>query len=264
MGELLARLRRMLSWGLGLRPAQARRQRPGYLFFCVNGAGLGHLNRSLAVARRIARLQPDADICFLTSSRMLEPISRAGYVPYHVPPLAAYGGRMKAKVWDRMLYTQIRLIVEHHQPTTLVYDGIALYPGLLRALDACRFERTAMILRLRHTGSQLEEFGQAFRLFHQIIHPGEAGEPEDGVPSPLAELRPHRVAPILYFDRSEILSRAEARRRLRLPTDRRVVMRSTRKLRQSSRSTSQETRYQRRASWTSRCGSTVRRVGSPS
>jgi UDP-N-acetylglucosamine--N-acetylmuramyl-(pentapeptide) pyrophosphoryl-undecaprenol N-acetylglucosamine transferase len=223
VGKPSAGLRRLFSRGLGLRRAQARPERPGYLFFCVNGAGLGHLNRSLAVARRIARLQPDADICFLTSSRMLEAISREGYVPYHVPPLLAYGGRMKAKFWDRMLYTQIRLIVEHHQPTTLVYDGIALYPGLLRALETCRFERTAMILRLRHTGSQLEEFAQGFRLFDQIIHPEEAGEPEAGVPSPIAELRPRRVAPILYFDRSEILSRVEARRRLRLPIDRRVV-----------------------------------------
>jgi UDP-N-acetylglucosamine--N-acetylmuramyl-(pentapeptide) pyrophosphoryl-undecaprenol N-acetylglucosamine transferase len=223
VGKLSGRLRRLFSRSLGRRPAQARPERPGYLFFCVNGAGLGHLNRSLAVARRIARLQPDADICFLTSSRMLEAISRDGYVPYHVPPLGAYGGRMKAKYWDRMLCTQMQLIVEHHQPTTLVYDGIALYPGLLRALETCRFERTAMILRLRQTGSQLEEFRQSFRLFDQIIHPEEAGESEAGVPSPIAELRPRRVAPILYFDRSEILSRAEARQRLQLPIDRRVV-----------------------------------------
>jgi UDP:flavonoid glycosyltransferase YjiC (YdhE family) len=122
-----------------------------------------------------------------------------------------------------MLHTQIQLIVEHHRPTTLVYDGIALYPGLLQALKSCPFERRAMILRLRHTGSQLEEFRRDFKLFDLIIHPGEAGEPEGSMPSPLAELRPRRVAPILYLDRSEILARAEARRRLRLPLDRRVV-----------------------------------------
>lgn len=223
MAKLPGWLRRAFTRGLTLRPARAGPQRPGYLFFCVNGAGLGHVNRCLAVARRIARLQPDADICFLTSSRMLEVISREGYLPYHVPPLVAYGGRMKAKDWDRMLSTQIRLIVANHQPTTLVYDGIALYPGLRHALETRRFERTAMILRLRHTGSQLQEFGQGFRLFDQIIHPEEAGESGAEVSSPLAELRPRRVPPILYFDRSEILSRAEARQRLRLPIDRRVV-----------------------------------------
>ena len=104
---------------------------------------------------------------------------------------------MKAKNWDGILYTQLQQIVEHHQPTTFIYDGIALYPGLLRALKTFRFKRTTMILRLRYTGSQLEEFAQGFRLFDQIIHPDEAGEPEAGGPSPIAGLQPHRVAPIL-------------------------------------------------------------------
>jgi UDP:flavonoid glycosyltransferase YjiC (YdhE family) len=216
-GKLPARLWRRFTRGA------ARPEGPAYLFFCVNGAGLGHLNRTLAIARRIARLQPEADICFLTSSRMLEAISREGYVPYHIPPLATYGGRMKAKDWDRMLSTQIRLIVEHHRPSTFVYDGIALYPGLVRALETHGFERTAMILRLRHTHAQPEELSQGVRLFDQIIHPGEAGDLGAGIPSPAEQLQPRRVAPILYFDRSEILSRAEARRRLLLPMDRRVV-----------------------------------------
>ncbi|HZA65916.1 MAG TPA: glycosyltransferase [Geminicoccaceae bacterium] len=221
MSELSARFWRLFAQAIGRPPPGPGR--PAYLFFCVNGAGLGHLNRSLAIARRIARLQPDADICFLTSCRMLEVISREGYVPYHIPPLAAYGGRMKAKYWDRMLHTQIRLIVEHHRPSTFVYDGIALYPGLRRALQTCRFERSAMILRLRHVHAQPEQLSQGLRLFDRIIHPGEAGEARSGLPSPAAQLESHRVAPVLYFDRTEILSRVEARRRLRLPIDRRVV-----------------------------------------
>jgi UDP-N-acetylglucosamine--N-acetylmuramyl-(pentapeptide) pyrophosphoryl-undecaprenol N-acetylglucosamine transferase len=221
VGELSARLRRLLARAVGRpRPLPGP---PAYLFFCVNGAGLGHLNRCLAIARRVARLQPEADICFLTSCRMLEVIAREGYVPYHIPPLAAYGGRMKARYWDRMLHTQIRLIVEHHRPTTFVYDGIALYPGLRRALQTCRFERSAMILRLRHIHTQPEQLSQGLRLFDRIIHPGEAGEARSGLPSPTAPLQPHRVAPILHFDRAEILPRVEARRRLGLPMDRRVV-----------------------------------------
>jgi UDP-N-acetylglucosamine--N-acetylmuramyl-(pentapeptide) pyrophosphoryl-undecaprenol N-acetylglucosamine transferase len=197
---------------------------PAYLFFCVNGAGLGHLNRGLAVARRIRRLQPNADICFLTSSRMLEAIAREGYVPYYIPPIAAYDGRMKVKYWeDRLVYKHIRLIMELHKPTRLVYDGVSLYPGLSRAVKRFDFDRTAMILRLRHTHSRLQQASEEFRLFDHIIHPGEAGESRAGVPSPTEQLQPHRVAPILYFDRSEILSRAEARQQLLLPTNRRVV-----------------------------------------
>jgi UDP:flavonoid glycosyltransferase YjiC (YdhE family) len=221
--RLPARLRRLFAGGGGLRRAKGCPTSPAYLFFCVNGAGLGHLNRALAVARRISRLQPGADICFLTSSRMLEAIPREGYVPYHIPPIAAYGGRMKPKYWHRLLYSQIRLIVEIHRPTRFVYDGLSLYPGLLRAMKNCGFDRTTMILRLRHTHSRLERLSDDFRLFDQIIHPGEIGEAGAGTPSPIEQLHPLRVAPIIFFDRSEILSRAEARQRLLLPMDRRVV-----------------------------------------
>jgi UDP-N-acetylglucosamine--N-acetylmuramyl-(pentapeptide) pyrophosphoryl-undecaprenol N-acetylglucosamine transferase len=155
---------------------------------------------------------------------MLEAISREGYVPYYIPPIVAYDGRMKVKYWeDRLLYTHIRLIVELHRPTTLVYDGVSLYPGLLRAVRNFGFDRTAMILRLRHTHSRLEEASKDFGLFDHIIHPGEAGESRAGVRSPTEQLQPRRVAPILYFDRSEILSRAEARQQLLLPMNRRVV-----------------------------------------
>jgi UDP:flavonoid glycosyltransferase YjiC (YdhE family) len=226
MGRLVKlpkRLWRLLTRGPAPQRIEAHPQRPSYLFFCVNGVGLGHLNRALAVARRIPRLQPDADVWFLTSSRMLDAISREGFVPYYVPPFTAYGDRISQKHWNRMLEEQIRLIFELHRPATLVYDGIFPYPGFVRALEKCRFEKTAMILRLRHTHSRLAGVGERFRLFNQIIHPGEAGESEAGVPSPTEHMQPRRVAPILYFDRSEILSRAEARRRLLLPMDRRVV-----------------------------------------
>jgi UDP:flavonoid glycosyltransferase YjiC (YdhE family) len=155
---------------------------------------------------------------------MLEAISREGYVPYHIPPIVAYGGRMKVKYWeDRMLYAQLRLIVELHRSTRLVYDGMSLYPGLLRALRQFNFVRTAMILRLRHTHARLEEVAENFKLFDHIIHPGEAGESGVGVPSPTEQLQPRRVAPILYFDRSEILSRVEARQQLLLPMNRRAI-----------------------------------------
>jgi len=44
------------------RGRSARWGARGYLFFCVNGAGLGHVTRSLAIARRIRRLEPEAPI----------------------------------------------------------------------------------------------------------------------------------------------------------------------------------------------------------
>ena len=39
-----------------------------FLFCCVNGTGLGHITRTLAVARQVRKLAPDAEILVLTSS----------------------------------------------------------------------------------------------------------------------------------------------------------------------------------------------------
>jgi UDP-N-acetylglucosamine--N-acetylmuramyl-(pentapeptide) pyrophosphoryl-undecaprenol N-acetylglucosamine transferase len=212
-----------LAWSGNAGRAERDENTPSYLFFCVNGAGLGHLNRALAIARRIIRLQPAANISFLTSSRMLDAISHEGFIPYYIPPFRAYGGRITAAEWNKMLYAQIREIAELHRPTTLVYDGVSPYSGLIRALKRCGFKRTAMVLRLRHTHTRLEELSHRFGLFDQIIHPGEIGDAETVLLSPIPQLQPRRVAPILYFDREEVLSRLEARQRLRLPMDRRVV-----------------------------------------
>lgn len=49
----------------------------------------------------------------------------------------------------------------------------------------------------------------------------------------------------------------------RVPAGTRGDIRSTRKVRQLSRSMSQATRYQRRPVWTSRCGSVVRMLDVP-
>jgi UDP:flavonoid glycosyltransferase YjiC (YdhE family) len=91
----------------------------------------------------------------------------------------------------------------------------------VRTLEQRRFERSAMVLRLRHTHSRLDKYSERFSLFDEIIHPGEIGETE--LPSPTPQLSTRWTAPILYFDRDELLSRAEARQRLLLPMDRRVV-----------------------------------------
>jgi UDP:flavonoid glycosyltransferase YjiC (YdhE family) len=189
----------------------------------VNGGGLGHLNRALAIARRIARLQPAASIWFLTTSRMLEPVLREGFVPYYIPPRAAYGERISSEQWNRILFAQIRLLVEQHRPSALVYDGVWPYPGLVRSLKAGSFKSATIILRLRHAHARLEDLSGRFTLFDHVIHPGEVGETEAAIPSPAEGLRPHRVAPILYYDPDELLPRSEARRRLALSAEHRVA-----------------------------------------
>lgn len=206
------------------RPARERggggRPSSGFLFYCVNGAGLGHVTRALAIARRVRRLDPDTPLYFLSSSQALGLISREGFVPYHIPPRNVYGANYEASLWNNLLLQQFRLLVDLHRPATLVYDGVTPYAGLTRALAELPFAHTAMILRLRHKHNRLGQWLDQLALFNELIFPGEAGVE---VPAEFAPLPHHVVDPIIYLDPDELLPRDEARRNLNIAPDKKAV-----------------------------------------
>lgn len=212
------------------RPKRARRPLPanrrGLLFFCVNGAGLGHVTRSLAIARRVRRCDPTLPVYFLTSSQALQAITREGFITYHIPPHSAYDGQLDTSAWNTMLCDQMRLIVDSHAPAGLVYDGVFPYRGLLDAIDECGFSRTTMILRLRHKHARLAEVVDKLKVFDELIYPGEAGaigDPAALVPPELAPLRGRMVEPIVYLERDELLPRDEVRATWAVPPDKKLV-----------------------------------------
>jgi UDP:flavonoid glycosyltransferase YjiC (YdhE family)/2-polyprenyl-3-methyl-5-hydroxy-6-metoxy-1,4-benzoquinol methylase len=192
----------------------------GVLFFCVNGAGLGHLTRSLAVARRLRRLDPELPVYFLTSSQALRCVSVEGIVPYHVPPRSEFGDRLSSSDWNTLLLQTLRTIVATHRPPVLVYDGVSPYQGLMRAIAEAGFAYTAMILRLRHKHDRLTALVDRLGQFDELLFPGER---DVAIPPALAGLPHHTFNPIIHLDRDELLPRAQARRQLRIPSDRKAV-----------------------------------------
>jgi UDP:flavonoid glycosyltransferase YjiC (YdhE family) len=198
----------------------------GYLFFCVNGAGLGHVTRSLAIARRIRRLEPEARIYFLSSSQALDVISREGMVAYHIPPHSRFGDSLRSSEWSTLLAQQIQLIVDTHQPSVFVYDGVFPYRGVLEAIEQCQFVHTAMVLRLRHKHDRVPEMAEKLTAFNELIFPGEAGTNGDIselVPPELAKLPCRMVDPIVYLDREELLPREQVRAKWNVPPDKKLV-----------------------------------------
>lgn len=194
--------------------------RGGMLFYCVNGGGLGHLTRSLALARRVRRLDRRIPIYFLSSSQALGVVSREGMIPYHMPPRCAFGSQISDTDWNDMLLEQLRLIVRTHRPAGLVYDGVAPYVGLAQAIVELGFSHTAMIMRLRHKHDRINRVVDRLRLFDSLILPGEAGVQ---VPEVVAELNHNVFDPIIFLDREELLSRDEARRRWNIAADQKAV-----------------------------------------
>ncbi|NER60183.1 UDP-N-acetylglucosamine--N-acetylmuramyl-(pentapeptide) pyrophosphoryl-undecaprenol N-acetylglucosamine transferase [Pseudomonas sp. MAFF212428] len=94
-----------------------------FLFLPINGAGLGHLTRSLAVARRLQQQKPDAKIVFLTTSIGVALVHRAGFACHHVPPAALLNESPVA--WNQLFFRNIDAVLALHRPGTLVFDGTA-------------------------------------------------------------------------------------------------------------------------------------------
>lgn len=201
----------------GSKPSQSG---GGFLFFCVNGAGLGHVTRSLSIARRIRRISPEMPIYFLSSSQALGLIAREEMIVYHIPSRSEYGEQMPGNRWNRMLLQQLRMIVELHRPAVLVYDGVSPYAGLMKAISEIDFVHTAMVLRLRHKHDRLSKLGDRLAQFDEMLFPGEPGAE---IPPWLTEF-PHRVFdPLVLLDRNELLPRAEARRGWHVSPDQKAV-----------------------------------------
>ena len=195
------------------------------LFFCVNGAGLGHLTRSLAIARRLRRLDPKIPLRFLTSSSAVNLIEAEGIPAHHIPPAQTAKKKIPTGEWNALLLKTIRQIHAKYRPRLLVYDGVFPYKGLLDAISLGTFDRAVMVLRLRHKNNMLAEKADLLARFDKLIFPGEAGEDHlsEALPPELRELPHECVDPIIFLEPNELLPRASAREALKIDPTKRAV-----------------------------------------
>lgn len=193
-----------------------RAEKKTYLFLPINGAGLGHLTRSLAIAKRLKALEPESEIVFLTTSIGVTLVHREGFACHHVTPAALL--KTGAIAWNKLFFQSLKNVLEVHKPGTLVFDGTIPYLGLQRAMHSFRGIDYFWIKRgLYKNGVDDKRMSALISGFKAVISPGEL-VPESSVES--ANSRLHFVEPISLLDRSDLMEPNEARRMLRLATDR--------------------------------------------
>ncbi len=188
------------------------------LFVTSNGTGLGHLTRSLAIARRLdSGLEP----LFFTLSEAASVVREVGfpveYVASHGSPGAGTDWR-----WSRRLGPRLQAAIAEAAPRALVFDGILPYDPLLAAMRPvpltiwCRrglWRRGASAVPLTRSGR-----------FDAVLEPGEFAAGEDRGPTARRWRKVHQVAPIVFCDDEEVLPRAEAERELGLEPDMTTVL----------------------------------------
>ena len=186
---------------------------PSFLFFPVNGSGMGHLTRCLAYARR---LRDRAACVFFSLSSAMEFVEEMGFAgEYFVSPFWSVNSTY---AWNCELAVRFGMLLERVRPDVVVFDGTWPFQGFLAACKA--YGQPLKLVwsnrgLLKQTAKQIPVDKALFDL---LIHPGELGAEraeeltEEGVPQ-------LTVPPVLLLDSDEVLSRDKAREQLGLPQD---------------------------------------------
>ena len=188
------------------------------LFVTSNGTGLGHLTRGMAIARRLG---PDLEPVFLTLSAAAPVVEEVGFHVEYFPSHSAAAAESPRR-WDRRLRARLELLIGELEPDLLVFDGAHPYDALVAVLRAHRggAMRTVWCRRpMWREGAGAEAIYWSGE-FDAVLEPGELAEAEDRGLTVARRDEAERVAPIVFLDPGELLSREEACAELGLDPER--------------------------------------------
>lgn len=170
-----------------------------------NGAGLGHLTRSLAIQRR---LDPSVDAVVFTLSQAA-PIVRSLGVPTEYLYSAGYAGTEK-RAWNTLYERRLTSLLRTYDPAVVMFDGTYPYRGLVNTIEQ-HPEQTWVWTRRAMWRHGRGERNLAFAdHFDTVLEPGELAAAEDSGATVAFRDKAHVVAPIVFTRREELRSRAQA------------------------------------------------------
>ncbi len=190
------------------------------IFMTSNGIGMGHLTRTLAIARRCC---PAIQPIFVTMSQALKVIQEhnflAEYIPFH-SYLKCDNNR-----WNHFLRQQLNEIISYYNASVLVFDGNVAYGGLTSSL---RDNPKCLSLWCRRAmwrpGTAAEDIIKRESEFHGVVEPGELANSYDHGLTTKYRSRTRLVDPIRLLDQNELMDRQLAREHLGIDPDKTAVL----------------------------------------
>jgi len=184
------------------------------VFYAVDGSGMGHITRLLAVARWVRRyvsvLEEEVpEILFLTSSEATQILLDAGFASFKVPSReVVVGSGMELASWRRLARQFIWQMLALFAPDLLVVDGMPAgsFEELLQVLDG-PFKRGLLLEPLPEEVMHRPAHRSALALYQAIAIPHDPEVIGAQPPMPNARF----CGKVLQFERDELPSRAEAR-----------------------------------------------------
>lgn len=189
------------------------------LFVTSNGTGLGHLTRSLAIARRLG---PELEPVFITFSAGAPVVREQGFP---VEYIASYDrpGAGTDLGWTLRTRERLRVAVGEIEPAVVMFDGTHPYERLLPALRSTGAPLVWCRRALWRADADTAPLHRT-HLFNAVLEPGELDPDVDRGPTAARRAEAHAIDPVVLLDRTELDGRDEAERTLGLEPGKRHVL----------------------------------------
>lgn len=173
---------------------------PSVLLVSSNGAGMGHLTRLLAYARR---MPADTRRQVLSLSQAVPVVEQEGLAWEYLPSQGASG--LRPASWRRLFAERVTEILHRLDPDVLVFDGTHPYSGLDRALAA--HPRTRAVWSRRGMwlpGRNVDQLAKS-AWFDAVVEPGDLAGAADRGATARAQggQAAVRVGPVTLVDRGD-------------------------------------------------------------
>lgn len=181
------------------------------LLVSSNGAGMGHLTRLLAYARRM----PTGTRTHVVSLSQAVPVVQEHGLTWEYLPSQGATGLLPA-AWRGLFADRMSEVLRRHDPDVMVFDGTHPYRGLDEALHSNPRTRSVWSRRgMWKPGLNVDQLKKS-NWFDCVLEPGDLASTADrGATSGTGSAV--RVRPVTLLDPSDLLPKEVARRKLGLP-----------------------------------------------
>jgi len=186
--------------------ADAKRSTSRVLFMTSNGTGLGHLTRSMAIARR---LDPGVESIFFTLSAAAPVVRDQGFRVEYMGSYSTRGAGSHLE-WSRRLEARVAGLLSEDRPGVLVFDGAHPYPAVIRAMRNAPDLTTVWSRRPLWRPGRGRPILALAAAFDLVLEPGELAAAQDGGLTVARREEAVRLDPIVFCDEAELLPREEA------------------------------------------------------
>lgn len=175
----------------------------------TNGAGLGHLTRGLAVAKRLRTIAPWLEIIFFTTCEATEVIRKEGFVYFYVPSKGLLPEQVNATTWVTMLKNHLEEIIQMYNPIGIVFEGA--YPcGAIISHIKAKPQLKSVWLKRESNKSDPKCLKELEESFNMVIVPKEAGKSYSA--NEQLPKNKYYCSPIVLIDEEEAHDRQQVRK----------------------------------------------------